>query len=436
MNVVTLIICLLTVVTMIAFLLMKPTVTIFKIRLNTYWIIALVGAVIILCVGALPVDKLISGLTAATAINPIKILVLFLSMTLLSIFLDEMGFFSYLAVKTLKFAGKSQLRLFVLFYFIISVLTVFTSNDIIILTFTPFICCFSKEAKISPLPYLVTEFIAANTWSMLFIIGNPTNIYLCGTYGIDFFSYLSRMALPTLFCGLTSFALLLIVFRKKLKTPLEANPASAEIKNKPLLIIGIIHLACCIVLLSVSCYIGAEMWLVSLCTAGSLAVFVCAYSVIKKRVPVELGKSVKRAPWQLVPFILGMFTIALALNEQGITAQITSIIGESYPELKFGTISYLSANLINNIPMSVLFSSILAPLTESARVMGIYATVIGSNIGACLTPIGALAGIMWSDIIKNRSVKFGFGRFIKYCGLISIPTLFAAIGGLCLTNLH
>lgn len=89
-----------------------------------------------------------------------------------------------------KKAGASQKKLFFLLYIVTSVLTVFTSNDVIILTFTPFICYFAKNCEIDPVPYIVTEFVAANTWSMLFIIGNPTNIYLATTYGVGFAEYL------------------------------------------------------------------------------------------------------------------------------------------------------------------------------------------------------------------------------------------------------
>ena len=118
-----------------------------------------------------------------------KILVLFISMTLLSIFLDELGFFRFLASVALKRAGKNQFKLFFLLYATVSVLTVFTSNDIIILSFTPFVCYFAKNARINPLPYLAAEFVAANTWSMALIIGNPTNIYLVTAAGGDFSSY-------------------------------------------------------------------------------------------------------------------------------------------------------------------------------------------------------------------------------------------------------
>ena len=82
---------------------------------------------------AMNIQLIWDALTSDTAINPLKILVLFISMTVLSIYLDELGFFRYLANKTLKRAGKNQKKLFIYLYLIVSVLTVFTSNDVIIL---------------------------------------------------------------------------------------------------------------------------------------------------------------------------------------------------------------------------------------------------------------------------------------------------------------
>ena len=214
---------------MIFCIIFKPEFSVGKIKVDSYWVIALAGALVTILTGRISVAELFDALTADSSINPIKILVLFISMTLLSIFLDEVGFFSYLAGETLKKANKSQYRLFIYFYLIISLLTVFTSNDIIILTFTPFICYFSKEAKISPMPYLVAEFVAANSWSMVLIIGNPTNIYLATSYGVDFVTYLRVMVLPTLAAGTAAFIVLWLIFRKKLSSPLIPHVAVIKI---------------------------------------------------------------------------------------------------------------------------------------------------------------------------------------------------------------
>ena len=137
----------------------------------------------------LSISSAISGITADTSVNPIKILLLFLSMTLLSVYLGDAGFFDYLANRIFLKTKGGKLKLFLVLYAVVSILTVFTSNDVIILTFTPPVCIFAKKAKISPIPFLLGEFVAANTWSMAFIIGNPTNVYLAGSAGISFLEY-------------------------------------------------------------------------------------------------------------------------------------------------------------------------------------------------------------------------------------------------------
>ncbi|MBP5686975.1 MAG: hypothetical protein J6W87_04245, partial [Clostridia bacterium] len=119
-----------------------PSVRAGKVRLGTYWLVALFGAVLLLTVGLAPVGKVSESLTADTEINPLKILTLFFSMTFLSVFLDEAGLFKFLAQRAVRFAKGGLFSLFTVFYLLTAALTVFTSNDIVILTLTPFICFF------------------------------------------------------------------------------------------------------------------------------------------------------------------------------------------------------------------------------------------------------------------------------------------------------
>ena len=74
--------------------------------------------------------------------------------------------------------------------------------------------------------------------------------------------------------------------------------------------------------------------------------------------------------------------------------------------------------------MSVLYSAILSGGSAEAVV---YATVVGSNLGACLTPIGALAGIMWSSILRKHNLKFGCLDFLKIGIIIALPALITAL---------
>lgn len=418
------IISVITVILMIICIIKFPKIKIKNISIDTFWIVPLISALLLLILKVLPLNVAFEGLTSSTSINPLKILVLFFSMTFLSIVLDELGFFEYIANVALKHVKHSQLALFLTLYIVTSILTVFTSNDIIILTFTPFIIFFSKKAGINPIPYLVSEFVAANTWSMFLIIGNPTNIYLASSFGVNFFEYITKMALPTLCAGVISLILLLLIFRKSLKEPLNIVTKDTSIKNKPLLIINIICLALCTLLLSISSYlpIKIEMYLISLGFSFILLITMVIYSFIKKNGKLLIS-SIKRLPWTLLPFVLSMFVIVLSLKETGVTKHMTDLLSNGNNVFVYGIVSTIMCNFINNIPISVLFSEVIEIGVESE----LYASIIGTNIGAFLTPIGALAGIMWLSLLKQNNVRFSFLTFTKYGSMIAIPTLLSAL---------
>lgn len=418
---------------MIISVLFFPKIKIGKKFIDSYWIITLIGAVILVIFKG-DVNKIISALTADTSVNPIKILVIFISMTILSIFLDELGVFRFLAEASLKKAGKSQIKLFITLYLTVSVLTVFTSNDVIILSFTPFICYFARNAKIDPIPYLAAEFVAANTWSMALIIGNPTNIYLCSAFGVDFITYLKTMALPTIAAGGVSLALLILVFGKKLKTPIENQEIETHttLSDKPSLILGVATLSICTIFLAVSSYLKIEMWIVCLSAVAVLFVGVTVISLLRKKVSVPAINSVKRAPWQIIPFVLSMFVMIIILADSGVTEAVSKALGEEHVVLKYGVLSFLSSNVINNIPMSVLFCEILKGLSSASLNGGVFATVIGSNLGAAFTPIGALAGIMFGSILSLHGIKFGYKDFLKIGVTVTLPSLVCSLVALML----
>lgn len=409
----------------------NPSINIGKYHIRIfYWTAPVLGSIALLLFRLLPLPVMWEGLTSSGSINPLKILTLFISMTTLSIYLDEVGFFSYIAGISLKFAKTSQLRLFCVLFLLVSVLTVFTSNDIIILTFTPFICYFSKKAEIDPMPYLFGEFVAANTWSMMLIIGNPTNIYLATANGIGFGTYTAHMLLPTLFAGITAFLLLLMIFRKPLSQPISIKEEKPAIRDKGLVIIGLLHLVFCTILLILSSYIGLEMWYITLGFAVSL--FLCV-TIYKKKKGVKervLLHTIMRAPWELIPFVLSMFLLVLTLDRYQVTTIISDFFGTDHLIWKYGIASFLAANVMNNIPMSVAFSSIVSHLPEADRLPAAYASIIGSNIGAYFTPLGALAGIMWSGILNKMGIPFSFRKYISYGIRISIPVLIASLLGL------
>ena len=419
----TIIVSVITFILIITSLLIFPTIKIGEIHIDSYWTIALVGAIVLLVCQKVPFDEVIKELTASNAINPIKILILFFSMTIISIFLDEFGLFRYLACRATRKAKGNQYILFFVFYGLTSILTVFTSNDVVILTLTPFICFFCKNAKINPLPYLIAEFAGANTWSLMFIIGNPTNIYLATSANITFIEYFEMMIIPTIAAGITEIIIIFFLFKNKLRKSLEISEEKYQIPNKIDLFVGIFHLLVCLVFLVISSYIHLEMWLISLISALSLL----AYSIISRIITNKnwncIFHSLKRLPYQLIPFFLSMFVIVVAINYQGISKHLADFLGNKNTIFVYGYSSFISCNVINNIPMSILFSNLATHLSDQAYIEAIYASIVGSNIGAFLTPIGALAGIMFSHLVKEHNIKFSFIDFSKYGIIIAIPTI-------------
>ena len=393
-------------------------------KFKIYPLIPFIGGILMIFFGDLSLKQVLASFTENTSVNPIKILVLFLSMTVYSLILDRTGFFGYISGVVLKHTGHSQYAVFFSLYAVIAVLTVFTSNDIVILTFTPFICNFCRSAKIDVIPYLIMEFVVANTWSILLLIGNPTNIYISGAFDISFGEYFVHMALPTVAAGVVSLLVMLLVFGRRLKKPINTQAEIHTINDKPLMTVALSHLIACIVLLAISQYTGIEMWLVSLGVAISAVLSSIVILAVRKKKLTPLSLAIKGMPFEIVPFVIGMFIIVMALDNAGITAVIADHIMLGNGVFSYGFASLLSSNLLNNIPMSVLFSKVLA---VSSSMPDVYATIIGSNIGAFLTPIGALAGIMWSNLIKQNNVRLSVGRFIGYGVEIAVPTMAASL---------
>ena len=256
----------------------------------------------------------------------------------------------------------------------------------------------------------------------MFIIGNPTNIYLATSFNISFIDYFKTMAIPTVVCGVVSLGVLYLLFRKELKKEMTIEEHDVHVKSRKLVIFDTIILGVCTIVLVISSYIGIEMYLVALAAAIMTLGLLILYS-IKKHNTVFLFDGVKRIPWTLAPFLLSMFIIVLTDEGYEINDKISEFYSHGNSILVYGTTSTLSANLINNIPMSVMYSSII----PSGDYGALFSTIIGSNIGAFLTPIGALAGIMWLSILKKYNIKYSFLKFIKYGVIIVIPTLLATL---------
>jgi len=424
----------------IYFIIKKPYMIIMfrrkRFRIESYFLGAVIGVMLLLAMKLISSDNLIDSLRGSANLRPLGILLLFFAMVFISTFLDQTGFFEYCARLASRYANNSAKRLFFSIYITVSVLTIFTSNDIIILTFTPFVYYLAKNAKLNPLPYLIAEFFAANTWSMFLYIGNPTNIIVASAFRMRFEQYTPLMILPTIAAGLVNVLILYWLFRKDISGKLRSDGGrpSKAITDRSGAIIGLIVMVLCIIALSLAPSIGIEMWVI----AGIFSLLLFIIILVKDQIGFRSGARSKlkitilRMPWSIVPFVLSLFIMVGALSVHG----ISSLAGNLFERLSGGNIMLLviiyglgsafAANLLNNIPMTVAFVSIMSNSGANITAAGL-ATVIGSNLGANITPLGALAGILWMAILSHKDMRIRFSQFLKYGLLVTIPAIVAAL---------
>ena len=180
-----------------------------------------------------------------------------------------------------------------------------------------------------------------------------------------------------------------------------------------------------------SSYVNLPMWLIAAVCCAFLYVAATGELAARHRTLAPVGHSLLRAPFDVIPFVLSMFVLVQGLQETGVTDLLAAHLLGRGEILKTGVASFLVANLVNNIPMSVLFSAVVAP-GGVASLPALYAAVIGSNVGAFFTPMGALAGIMWMAMLRTQGVRLSFGKFMAYGAVVAIPTLLAALAGLAI----
>jgi Na+/H+ antiporter NhaD/arsenite permease-like protein len=458
-----------------------------KITLD-YSLAPLIGVFLIILLRLVPGNILITGLLGTATIKPYSILILFFSLAFLCVALDLTGFFAYLALKAAKSSGGSGVRLFNAFYLLSSIMTMFTSNDIVILTLTPIICYFTHYTKTNHIPYLIGQFFAANIWSMALYVGNPTNIIVAQAYNLTFVGYSQWMLIPTLFAGLISYILLRVIFRKDLAndlTPPDVNPRNALL-DLPGAIIGLILLGSCLVCLSIAPIVGWEMWVITLVFAGLMGIQVILNDLVRYISPkfpkiqeifqqrkmhpftrrllkevirpplrpprkqhgeefldtqhyilVTIRKDLRRMPWKIAPFVIGMFVMVdilaifgwIQLGGDGL-ASLFEANGTVINTMLMGIISALACNIFNNQPMVILFTRMLQTVSFTANPVAgqaiMFALVMGSNLGANITLIGALAGIMWNAITKEKGAEITAKTFAKYGFMVTPLVLLVA----------
>lgn len=372
----------------------------------------------------------------------LDIIFLILTFAVIAHGIKHSGYFKYSAFRVLEVCDGRVTRMTLYLFILSSALTFVTSNDIVILVMTPIILELCRQARIrNARILLISQFIAANTLSMGLLIGSPTNIIVASEIGLDFLQYLALMFVPSILAVGAGFLALQAInaFSQRWVKTLKHSPAYSMPALKEQLpftnemrgwIVGFVVLLIGVSI--ISHYNLAFFWVTAPAAAVALGTL---WKLGKSELEAEEGgrsaassglqdteaqgntKASRRSPlaaclhglpYQIFFFAIGFFILAEALASHLNFGEIIAWFGGPDPWgnslATMGGFGLL-VNVINDLPAAAIAGKVAEQTTLLGPLDGrifLQSMLVALNIGCYVTPVGALAGIIWFHIMSGE----------------------------------
>ncbi|CAM3222615.1 Arsenical pump membrane protein [Arthrobacter ulcerisalmonis] len=394
--------------------------------------LAIIGAVLLAAGGAAALFGVVPAADLGALVERVAPILMFVvAMTVVTELVIEAGLFHLLARQMRRWGRGSSALLWLLVAAVACLTTIFLSLDTTAVLLTPIVVTLARQAKLPPLPFVLTTVWLANTASMLLPISNLTNLLAQHAMGgISPLQFAQLMLAPALVAIVVPLAFIALVFRKDLArkytgdadAPTLRGAASREksAPDKPdsfLLVLSAVVLVVLLALLVA----GMPVWIPSTGAAVLLAV------VFAFRRPSVLSPML--VPWSLLLFASGLFLVMEVAQHLGAPALLSALSGQGEhlgELLRVAGTGLVGANLINNLP------AYLALEQAAGTPVRLAALLIGVNAGVLITPWASLATLLWHDRLRKMNVLISWKGFAIY-GLIVAPlTVALAVGALAL----
>jgi arsenical pump membrane protein len=364
----------------------------------------------------------------------------FIAVIIISLLLDEAGFFQWAALHVARWAKGNGRRLFAFTVLLGAAVSALFANDGAALILTPIVISILLALRFSAastLAFVMAAGFIADTASLPLVVSNLVNIVSADYFGLGFSEYASVMVPVNVIAVVSTLGVLYWFFRRDIPTHYSLddlqNPRLA-IRDRLTFRVGWIVLGLLLIGLFALEPLGIPISAIAaVCAAILFAVAARGHVISTRRV-------LREAPWQIVIFSLGMYLVVYGLKNAGLTGYLASVLnhlagtGLWGATLGTGFLTALLSSAMNNMP-TVLVGALSIQASDAVGVIReamIYANVIGSDLGPKITPIGSLATLLWLHVLERKGIRITWGYYFKTGVVLTLPILLITLSALAL----
>ncbi|MGA3800433.1 arsenic transporter [Pseudomonas fluorescens] len=396
---------------------------------------ASLGAILALLAGVVTLDDipLVWGIVwNATAT--------FISLIIISLLLDEAGFFQWAALHVARWAKGDGRRLFVFTILLGAGVSALFANDGAALILTPIVVSILFALRFSPastLAFVMAAGFIADTASLPLVVSNLVNIVSADYFDLGFSEYAAIMVPVNFVAVATTLVVLYWFFRRDIPRHYSLDDVMdprRAVRDPLTFRVGWLVLALLLIGLFALEPLGIPISAIAaVCAAMLFAVAARGHVISTRRV-------LREAPWQVVIFSLGMYLVVYGLKNAGLTTYMTMALNRMAEfgiwgaALGTGLLTALLSSGMNNMP-TVLVGALSIQASDATGVVReamIYANVIGSDLGPKITPIGSLATLLWLHVLERKGIRITWGYYFKVGVVLTLPILFITLSALAL----